>query len=342
MSLDTGLHLLDVPTVSMLASSLEVSMASFKIFDASSLEVSMADVNVGEILSSAVAKGKSGASAASVQVLTLMWLRTTLNYQYRFGMDTKTALKTLWVEGGIARLYQGLPFAILQGPLSRFGDTAANALILSYISAVDPTGTIPLFVRTAAGSVSAGAWRLVILPVDTVKTTLQVNGKEGSKILREKIKSEGPSALYNGAVASVLATIVGHYPWFFTYNTLSDVLPTAQELHQMTTTDPDALYAMLGQLDERLLVLIRGAVIGIAASSASDVCSNSLRVLKTVRQTADSEDDKDFSYVSAAKEIIDADGWSGLLGRGLQTRLLANAVQGALFSVLFKFFSDSR
>ena len=49
-----------------------------------------------------------------------------LNYQYRFGW-IRRALKTLWAEGGIARLYQGLPFAILQGPLSRFGDTAANA-----------------------------------------------------------------------------------------------------------------------------------------------------------------------------------------------------------------------
>lgn len=301
-------------------------------------------VNVEIILESAFEKGKSGATAASVQVLTLMWLRTTLNYQYRFGTDTKTALNTLWKEGGIQRLYQGLPFAILQGPLSRFGDTAANALILSYISAVDPTGTIPLFVRTAAGSVSAGAWRLVILPIDTVKTTLQVNGKDGFQMIREKIASEGPSVLYNGAIASVLATIVGHYPWFFTYNSLSDVLPTAQELHQMASTDPDTLYAMLGQVDERLLSLLRGAIIGVAASSASDICSNSLRVLKTVRQTSvdSSEEGKNFSYISAAKEIVEAEGWNGLLGRGLQTRLLANAVQGALFSVLYKFFSASR
>ncbi len=322
------------------------------MMDSMSLQIATAGVDVTEILKTAVDRGKSGASAASVQVLTLMWLRTTLNYQYRFGTDTKTALRTLWDEGGIPRLYQGLPFAILQGPLSRFGDTAANALILAYLDAVDPTGSVPLFVRTAAGSVSAGAWRLVILPIDTMKTMLQVNGKEGIKLLQDKISSEGPSALYNGAIASVLATIIGHYPWFYTYNTLSEVLPTAQDIQQhlasVTSTDlvesTDSIYAFLGLLDPQLFSLLRGGLIGVAASSTSDICSNSLRVLKTVRQTSlDSgeEDSSKFSYIEAAKDIIDSEGWAGLLGRGLETRLLANAVQGALFSVLFKFFQGS-
>jgi len=35
------------------------------------------------------------------------------------------------------------------------------------------------------------------------------------------------------------------------------------------------------------------------------------------------------------------DGWQGLFGRGLQTRLLVNAVQGMLFSVLFKYFQST-
>lgn len=34
---------------------------------------------------------------------------------YRFGTSTSEALSTLWKEGGINRLYQGLPFALLQG-----------------------------------------------------------------------------------------------------------------------------------------------------------------------------------------------------------------------------------
>ena len=42
-------------------------------------------------------------------------------------MGTKEALKHLYKEGGVVRFYRGLGPALLQGPLSRFGDTAANA-----------------------------------------------------------------------------------------------------------------------------------------------------------------------------------------------------------------------
>jgi hypothetical protein len=60
----------------------------------------------------AIGGGKAGASAAVVQVLSLMWLRTSMNRQYRYGGDLVSSLKELWKEGGIPRLYQGLPFAI--------------------------------------------------------------------------------------------------------------------------------------------------------------------------------------------------------------------------------------
>jgi hypothetical protein len=96
----------------------------------------------------------------------------------------------------------------------------------------------------------------------------------------------------------------------------------------------------------------------VCASSTSDVCSNSLRVLKTVRQTAEGSDSGSgggdgtstskgtatASYLDTARSIVRQDGLAGLFGRGLQTRLAANALQGALFSVLFKFFQgkDSR
>ena len=170
-----------------------------------------------DALSKASAKafsgGRSGAAAGGVQVLTLMWLRTTINYQYRYGMNTTTALKTLYEEGGIPRLYQGLPFALVQGPLSRFGDTAANLLILSLLEELDETGIVPTFVRTGIGSVAAGLWRIVLLPVDTIKTTLQVNGADGMKTLQERIERDGFGTMYNGALASSAATVVGHYPW---------------------------------------------------------------------------------------------------------------------------------
>lgn len=294
--------------------------------------------------SKALDGGAAGASAAACQVLALMWLRTALNYQYRFGTSTGEALRTLWAEGGILRLYQGLPFALVQGPLSRFGDTASNALMLSLVDSLDPLHAIPLFAKTGLGSLAAGVWRVVLMPVDTAKTSLQVNGEKGLDMVVQRVKQEGPSALFSGALAASAATVVGHYPWFLTYNTLSASLPSAEQIAALGAGAPlapgeaNALIAAIAalHLDPQLLTLCRSALIGLCASSISDVCSNSLRVLKTTRQTQAAGSSQ--SYLASARSIIDKEGWGGLLGRGLQTRLLANALQGTLFSVLFKYF----
>lgn len=78
--------------------------------------------------------GLSGMIAGIVQVCTLMWLRTTMNYQYRNGGTMKEAMSTLYKEGGVPRFYQGVQFAILQTPLSRFGDTAAKCAATGHTS----------------------------------------------------------------------------------------------------------------------------------------------------------------------------------------------------------------
>jgi hypothetical protein len=228
----------------------------------------------------------------------------------------------------VGRLYQGLPFALVQGPLSRFGDTAANALVLSLVDSLDDSGATPVFVRTALASVGAALWRVVLLPVDTAKTVLQVEGPKGLAGLRSRVAKEGPATLYSGAVTNSLATLVGHYPWFLTYNYLSEHLPAADAWAAAEgVAQAGLLPAALAAADPRALGLARSA-------SLSDVCSNSLRVLKTSRQAAGLET----SVVDIAKGIVATDGWAGLLGRGLQTRLTVNALQGMLFSVLFKYF----
>lgn len=57
---------------------------------------------------------------------------------------------------------------------------------------------------------------MVLTPVDTLKTTLQVEGAGGSTLLRERIKTHGIGTLWWGAFATAGATFVGHYPWFAT------------------------------------------------------------------------------------------------------------------------------
>ena len=278
----------------------------------------------------ALGGGKAGASAAVVQVCSLMWLRTSMNYQYRYGGNLSTSLQTLWKEGGLARLYQGLPFALIQGPLTRFGDTAANVGILALLESLEQTRDWPLPLKTAMGSITAGLWRIVLMPVDASKTSMQVEGAEGfQRLWSSVITSQGPGPLYRGAFAQAAATAAGHFPWFATYNFLDQQLP------------------VVDSSEDLLLSLARSALLGLSASCVSDCTSNSLRVIKTTKQTAQLGKDPDsnganeeLSYPQIVAMIIEKDGIKGLFGRGLQTRLLTNAIQGAIFSVLWKYFQQ--
>eukprot|EP00466_Bigelowiella_natans_P015734 jgi/Bigna1/34186/e_gw1.4.238.1 len=254
-----------------------------------------------------------GALAGVAQVLSLMWLRTAMNYQYRYGTSTTEAITTLWKEGGVRRFYQGLGYALVQNPLSRFGDTAANAGILVALEAIPEAQSLPFPLKQAIASAAASTWRIAITPIDTYKTALQVNGEDALERLGKKVEVGGPGVLWNGAFAAAAATFVGNYPWFLTYNSLDSSLPQAPE-------------------GDVVASLVRRAFIGIIASGVSDTTSNSLRVIKTTKQTSQVP----ISYADAVKEIVDKDGLPGLFGRGLQTRLLVNCLQGALFSVVWK------
>jgi len=60
---------------------------------------------------------------------------------------------------------------LLQGPLSRFGDTAANTGVLALLNGMEQTRNLNIGVKTLAASSAAAAFRIVIMPLDTVKTT---------------------------------------------------------------------------------------------------------------------------------------------------------------------------
>lgn len=274
---------------------------------------------LGDVLRNAGKKalggGIPGAAAMAVQVVSLMWLRTTVNYQYRYGLSTTQALKTLYKEGGVVRFYRGLGPALIQGPMSRFGDTAANAGVLALMDSHESTRALPVGVKTLAASFSAGMFRILLMPVDALKTIMQVEGKNGFPALATKVRVNGPTVLYHGALAASAATFAGHYPWFATYNYLNAKLP---------------------QYDDLLKKLMRSAVIGFCASAVSDTVSNSIRVIKTTKQTATVP----MTYPQVLKQVLEKDGVLGLMGRGLKTKIVANGLQGLLFSVLWRLGQD--
>lgn len=114
-------------------------------------------------------------------IQSFRWLRTTMNYQYRFGGGFKETLEKLYQEGGVRRFYRGVSFALLQVPLARyglsqilvytvdnvspplasldillpsmlswgsFGDTAANAFVLILVDSFEATRSLPLPLKT--------------------------------------------------------------------------------------------------------------------------------------------------------------------------------------------------
>ena len=125
------------------------------------------------------------------------------------------------------------------------------------------------------------------------------------------IKAGKVMVLYEGALASAGAAIVGHYPWFFTYSTLQ----ASSWIHRWIPSK-----------------LLANAAIGFVASIVSDTVTNALRVIKTTKQAMASKHNT--GYVEIVRMVVAADGWKGLFGRGLRTRILTNAIQSILFTVV--------
>lgn len=268
------------------------------------------------IIERSIQSGISGAMAMSVNIMTLMWMRTTVNYQYRYGTNTLTAFKTLYKDGGIRRFYRGVGPAMIQGPLSRFGDTASNTGTIALLDSFEYTEKSPIWIKSMCASAVAALFRITLMPIDTIKTSLQVHGKPGISIIMSKYRASGPSIFFHGSIASATATYVGHYPWFATYNALQSYIP---------------------KRETPLENIGRNAIIGFSSTCVSDTLSNSIRVVKVYRQS----NANTISYYETIQHIVKQEGIIGLFGRGLKTKLLSNGIQGLMFSVLWKSIEET-
>lgn len=86
-------------------------------------------------------------------------------------------------------------------------------------------------------------------------------------------------------------------------------------------------------------VHLRNAFIGFTASVISDTFANAIRVVKTTKQSVASK--HTISYGEVIAMILSADGWKGLFGRGLRTRILGNAIQSVFFTLIWRALADS-
>jgi hypothetical protein len=254
--------------------------------------------------------GLAGSSAAAIQVTSLLWLRTTLNYQYTNGISTTNALRTLYNQGGVARFYRGYIPALMLASSARFTDAFANVGVLE----MTKNSSFQLYTKTAISSIIAGCSRTLLMPLDVIKTNYQVKGAKGFEIVKTNIKKNGPRVLWNGTLAQCTATTVGHFPWFFTYNYLNQQIPARKSIYE-------ELFKQCG--------------IGFCSSLASDIFINGFKVLKTTKQTTQT----DASYKTIITDIMKKDGFFGLY-RGFKTKLIINGVNGMVFSVCWKLLQD--
>jgi len=292
----------------------------------------------------AIAGAKAGALASAIQTITLTWLYTTMFYQYKYGGDLGSALKTLVKDsdgtfrGRVSRLYAGFPFALFEAPVVKLGDTFANVGILMLLDGLPAAAGIPEPIKTAAAAVTGGLWRALCQPIDTAKTTLQVEGQEGFEKLKEKVSQDGFATLFRGAFAAGTYTVASEYPFFLTYNALDKALPLVSQ-------------------DDVQSYLMRAALIGISSQCVANTLTNPLLIVKTLQQTAGTEaadqgtqtaaqgtqasaEDSSGGQLTAAEALavlIEAEGSKGLF-RGIDTRLLLSSIQGAVFGALLKFF----
>lgn len=78
--------------------------------------------------------------------------------------------------------------------------------------------------QTVFASVAGALFRMVLVPIDTFKTTMQTQGKHGVGILMDRVKAYGPGSLWWGAWATALSNFVGSFPWFATVSSLHSVI----------------------------------------------------------------------------------------------------------------------
>jgi hypothetical protein len=92
------------------------------------------------------------------------------------------------ILGGVPRFYKGIGFALIQAPLSKFASVAANDFT-TLINVYSNSTSGNVVFTTALGGVLAALMRAALMPIDTCKTVLQVDGSQGFQKLTNKVIS---------------------------------------------------------------------------------------------------------------------------------------------------------
>lgn len=257
-------------------------------------------LNIRELLKD----GLGGTLAMTTQISIFYWLKTTTTYQYKNGIGTFEAFSRLYNNGGVKRFYSGFIPSLLLGNTCKFGDV----VFYKYLEKQENLSSIQ---KSYYASTLSTAWRINLLPLDTLDLMLQSHGKKGFNILKQKVIDNNLMVLYNGGIASSLNNFVGYIGWFYTYSELER-------------------YRKEKNIESQCFNVLEG----VTCAVVSDTITNPIKVLKTYRQTSP----KEYSYITSLNILIKQKGYLNIIFRGLETRLLMNCLQNSLFVILWKEF----
>ena len=97
-----------------------------------------------------------------------------------------------------------MSFALIQAPLSRFVSTAANDGVGELLKEFDWGPGREVIVA----SFVVGFFRMLLMPIDTCKTVLQIEHKKGLAILLAKVRAGNIHVLYSGALANAASSFI--------------------------------------------------------------------------------------------------------------------------------------
>ena len=151
-------------------------------------------------------------NAMFIQISLLYPIRTVVNHQYTNGNNFLSSVKDLYKKEGIKRFYRGFIPGLIQGPMIKTGDLFINSYVINTLNTND------IYIKTFFSSILGSCFRSFFIPIDTIKTSLQIHGN--IKPLKEKLHKKGLFSLYHGISPLYIGNFISHYPWFLTYNIL--------------------------------------------------------------------------------------------------------------------------
>lgn len=246
-------------------------------------------------MNKALEKSNKAFSASFINTSLFLWLNTITQHQYKNGNNFKNTVAILYKNGGIPRFYNGFIPTVINTSCNRFLDYLTHETIQ-----VDN-----LFTKVFVGGILASALKIVITPLETYKVMNQIHGNKAFKLLKLRTKNNGIKSLWKGSNDIALTNFVEHIGWFNTYEYLDRKLP------------------------KDMNVILRSGFLGLTSSVTTDVLSNHLKIVKTMKQTTN------LNYNQIINEIIKKNGVQGLFLRGLSTKLMTNSLYGITFSLLY-------